>query len=173
MKVHPMLLLGIALVSSAFAAGDDLYEDRPWGRLANVAASMGDVLANRRRWESKDLHLYETALLQKGQSPQWPIGYGLRCAYSPQACDAWLVVAANGGAQAWLNGERVLSEHGYHRGFQAHAYRAAARLEKGWNTILVKVECPARRDFRLQFRVTPADGGPIPDLRFAPSALGE
>ena len=133
---------------------------------ATYQGSFGPV-----RWKKVALRNHtvdlQQALLAPGQSPFMQLGYGLRYVFSPDERAAWLFVGCHGGAQAWVNGELVLSEHNSHRGgFAPDRLRAPIRLRRGWNAILVKVECPGRV-FKLQFRVAHPDRGPMPDIRYA------
>ena len=106
------------------------------------------------------------ALLTEEQSPWMLLGYVLQYVWSPEAGDAYLLAGHQGGVQAWMNGERVISHHGDHRGLKPDAERGLCKLRKGWNTVLVKVSSPGR-DWRAQFRLVGLDRLPLPGLKFS------
>ena len=109
------------------------------------------------------------ALLTDDQSPWMLLGYVLQQVWSPAEQDAYLLAGHQGGVQAWVNGERVISHHGDHRGFKADAERGPCTLRKGWNPVLVKVSCPGR-EWHAQFRLVGLDRLPLPGLRFSDGA---
>jgi len=105
-------------------------------------------------------------LLPEGEKPWMVLGYVFQAVWSPQESEGWLLAGHQGGVQAWVNGERVISHHGDHRGWKPDAARGLCTLKKGWNTILVKMSSPGR-SWRAQFRLVALDRLPIPGLRFA------
>ncbi|HPD16155.1 MAG TPA: hypothetical protein PLE19_14470 [Planctomycetota bacterium] len=106
------------------------------------------------------------ALLEEGQSPWMLLAYVQQFVWSPQEQEVYLLAGHQGGVQAWVNAERVISHHENHGGFKPDAVRGLGKLGKGWNRILLKVECPGG-EWRAQFRLVALDRQPIPGLRFA------
>lgn len=105
-------------------------------------------------------------LLKEGQSSWMVLGYLLQYVWSPGEQEAYLLVGHQGGAQAWVNDERVVSHHGRHGRYKADAVSGLCRLRKGWNRVLVKISSPGRR-WSAQFRIVHLDRQPIPGLKFS------
>jgi hypothetical protein len=112
------------------------------------------------------------ALLREGEQPWMLLGYVRQFVWSPEAREVYLLAGHQGGVQAWLNGDRIISHHGRHGGFRPDAARGLGKLRKGWNPVLVKVSCPGR-EWRAQFRIVGLDRRPLPGLRFAAAAPRE
>jgi hypothetical protein len=107
-------------------------------------------------------------LIQEGQTPWMLLAYVLQYVWSPEDQEVYLLAGHQGGVQAWVNDERVLSHHDNHQGFKPDAARGLGKLLKGWNRVLVKVECPGG-DWRAQFRLVGLDRQPLPGLKFSAS----
>jgi hypothetical protein len=94
------------------------------------------------------------------------IAYVQQYIWAPQAVSGYLLVGHQGGAVAWVNGQRVASFHGVHRSSGDDALRAAAALRPGWNRVLLKFESYTG-DYSVQFRFVHLDRLPVPGLRFS------
>lgn len=105
-------------------------------------------------------------LLPKSKRPYLMIGYLLQYVWSPREQEVYLLLGHCGGVQAWVNGKRVASYHGRHGRFRADRTPALARLKKGWNQVLVKVES-IWGQWKAQYRIVHLDRKPIPGLRFS------
>ncbi len=111
-------------------------------------------------------------LLQQAGAAEWPAGrkiaYVQQYVWSPESQDVYLKVGHSGGAQGWINEQRVISEHTTHGGFYANRISGLGRLQQGWNRLLVKSESPiGSKGFPMQFCITGLDDQPLPDLQFA------
>lgn len=86
-------------------------------------------------------------------------GYARTSIWSPVAQDARLDLGSDDGLRVWLNG-RVIHTNNAMRGLTHGSDRAAARLERGWNDVLVKVS-QGGGDWQFSCRMRAADGSPL------------
>lgn len=97
--------------------------------------------------------------------PAATLAYVQQYVWSPREISVYLLAGHQGGLQAWINEERVVTAHGAHLPTHADASRGLGRLKKGWNRILLKTESFTDR-FTVQFRLVGTDRQPIPGLKF-------
>ena len=83
--------------------------------------------------------------------------------YSPEAKSAKLEVGSDDGVKVWVNG-KLAHAHSVIRSLRVGEDKVDARLEKGWNTILVKV-CQGGGDWAAAVRVCEPGGGPLEGMR--------
>ena len=69
----------------------------------------------------------------------WVLAYACAVVVSPDERDTDLLVGSDDGVKAWLNGTLVLNTHA-HRGWRADQDRKRIHLNKGANTLLIKVD---------------------------------
>lgn len=72
------------------------------------------------------------------QPNEWVIAYGLVYVYSPDDRRARLLIGSDDGVRIWLNGQLVHSNPAY-RGAYPDQDSVTAELNRGWNTLLIKV----------------------------------
>jgi hypothetical protein len=65
------------------------------------------------------------------------IVYGSAYVYSPDAREAWLLLGSDDGVRVWING-RIVHTNPIYRAAEPDSDRILARLNKGWNKVLVK-----------------------------------
>lgn len=91
------------------------------------------------------------------------VGYATTTFESPEARDAELRIGTGNAWKVWLNGRYLFGRDEYHRGSRLDQYSLPIRLEKGTNTLLVKV-CQNEQtetwtvDWRFQLRLCDATG---------------
>ncbi len=88
------------------------------------------------RFETKDHFLQ--FLFAPFQHTLFVTGYAHTYLHSPRAMDALLLMGSDDGVKAWLNGREVLL-HDVNRAAIPGDDRAHIHLDKGWNSLLVKV----------------------------------
>jgi hypothetical protein len=91
------------------------------------------------------------------------VGYATTNFKSPEARDAELRLGTGNAWKVWLNGKFLFGRDEYHRGSRLDQYTLPIRLEKGPNTLLVKV-CQNEQtetwtvDWRFQLRLCDSTG---------------
>jgi hypothetical protein len=91
------------------------------------------------------------------------VGYATTTFESPEARDAELRLGTGNAWKVWLNGKFLFGRDEYHRGSRLDQYTLPIRLEKGPNTLLVKV-CQNEQtetwtvDWRFQLRLCDSTG---------------
>jgi len=94
------------------------------------------------------------------------VGYATTTFESPEARDAELRIGTGNAWKVWLNGRYLFGRDEYHRGSRLDQYSLPIRLEKGTNTLLVKV-CQNEQtetwtvDWRFQLRLCDATGSAL------------
>ena len=142
--------------------------ERAFDPAASYAGAYGPL-----RWRAAETGLGRAVDLRAELSAgKWPmlntLAYVQQFVHTSTAVRVWLHAGHHGGIQAWVNGERVLSENGHHLwAMEPDKSRAMAALKPGANRILLKVACYGSREFRTQFRITGLDGRPVAGLRFS------
>ncbi|MFL5331446.1 MAG: hypothetical protein ACJ8C4_21360 [Gemmataceae bacterium] len=91
------------------------------------------------------------------------VAYAYAEVNSPEAEDVEVRVASATGVKAFVNGKEVLARESYHQGMTPDSHIAAVRLQKGRNTILVKIvqndeKMQHQQEWQFQLRVTDASG---------------
>lgn len=107
------------------------------------------------------------ALFTEGQSAFGKLAYVQQYVWAPRPMEVYLLVGHCGGAQAWINDDRVISVHTEHGPLENDRTAAVCRLNAGWNRVLIKTESLDGDAFGAQFRLAGLDRLPIPELRFA------
>ena len=91
------------------------------------------------------------------------VGYAATTFESPEARDAELRIGTGNAWKVWLNGTFLFGRDEYHRGSRLDQYSLPIRLEKGTNTLLVKL-CQNEQtetwtvDWRFQLRLCDSTG---------------
>lgn len=91
------------------------------------------------------------------------VGYAATTFDSPEARDAELRIGTGNAWKVWLNGKYLFGRDEYHRGAQLDQYTLPIRLEKGPNSLLVKL-CQNEQkeewtvDWRFQLRLCDSSG---------------
>lgn len=91
------------------------------------------------------------------------VGYATTTYESPEARDAELRIGTGNSWKVWLNGKFLFGRDEYHRGARLDQYTLPIRLEKGTNTLLVKL-CQNEQtetwtvDWRFQLRLCDSTG---------------
>jgi hypothetical protein len=93
-------------------------------------------------------------------------GYAYAEFHSEKAGPAQLRLGSKNGWKIWLNGKYIFGRDEYHRGAEIDQYRLPVQLQRGRNTILVKVTQNElvedwTREWEFQLRVTDALGTPL------------
>jgi len=68
----------------------------------------------------------------------WRVAYGLTYVWAPQRMETAALFGKDDGAKIWVNGSVVFNENSWSHCF-VDTYTAPLVLEKGWNTLLIKV----------------------------------
>ncbi|MFV1964224.1 MAG: hypothetical protein ACC628_02285 [Pirellulaceae bacterium] len=94
------------------------------------------------------------------------IGYAYSEFFAEDDCDAEFRMGSFNGHKIWLNGELIMENHAFHANMQVDQYVAEARLRKGRNTILVKIDQNEQSEswaqkWQFQLRVCDAYGTAI------------
>jgi len=94
----------------------------------------------------------------------WSVAYGLLYVNSPDEKQVQLRFGTDDGSKLWLNGEEIWK---FNKGGPAvfDEYKRNVTLQKGLNTILIKV-CNTVSDWGFFFRVTDKKGDGVPDIEF-------
>ena len=101
------------------------------------------------------------------------VAYALSYIDSPAEQDVLLHAGAPYGLHVFLNGQPLLEMRGYAFNFFPGQLTVPARLQKGRNTVLVKIVRSKLPDWNLSpwigfcLRVTAPDGRPLPQLQFS------
>jgi len=96
----------------------------------------------------------------------WVCAYACCKVISPKAGPAQIRLGTNDTATVWLNGEKILSEN-IERTAAPDSDIISVRLEKGENTVLIKV-CNTEYNWGLYLRVTDGLGDALKGLTFRP-----
>lgn len=100
--------------------------------------------------------------------------YALTWVHSPTAREVEFRVTANNNAHLWVNGEKLLDWHihpWYYEMRENFSLTRKARLEAGWNRVLLKVSRFRRGTFSFMVRATDSAGNNIADLAFSPDKV--
>lgn len=98
------------------------------------------------------------------QSPNdWSVAYMATWVHSPDARDVELRLTSAEPVKAWVNGAQVVAARQVEWARLDHIV-APARLEAGWNLLLVK-SCQDTSDWETAVRLTGPDGAPSAGLR--------
>ena len=99
-----------------------------------------------------------------GEEIDWTATYASAIVSSPDERDITIRFDSDDQGTVWLNGKEVF-KHDRMSGAQVDRYNFPVTLQKGENTILVKV-CNASIYTYFFMRLTDADGNPFNDLKF-------
>ena len=83
--------------------------------------------------------------------------------YCPETKSVQLQMGSDDGIKVWINGKPVHANNVV-RGMSIGEDKAGAKLEKGWNTFLVKI-CQGSGDWALSLRVCEPEGSPLEGMR--------
>jgi hypothetical protein len=126
------------------------------------AGSAGQV-----HWQTASVDAVGYLDFLKHFSPgDWVCAYACCKVISPKAGPAQIRLGTNDTATVWLNGEKILSKN-IERSAAPDSDILPVRLEKGENTILIKV-CNTERSWGLYLRITDDQGNPLKSLKFQP-----
>jgi len=96
----------------------------------------------------------------------WVCAYACCKVISPKTCPAQIRLGTNDTATVWLNDEKILSEN-IERAAAPDSDIISVRLEKGENTVLIKV-CNTEYNWGLFLRITDGRGDSLKGLTFRP-----
>ena len=129
---------------------------------ADYAGSTGRV-----RWQTTSVDATGYLNFQKFLSPSdWVCAYACCKVISPKAGPAQIRLGTNDTATAWFNCGKILSKN-IERSAAPDSDILPVRLEKGENTILIKV-CNTELSWGLYLRITDDQGDPLKGLKFQP-----
>jgi hypothetical protein len=129
---------------------------------ADCAGSTGRV-----RWQTASVDATGYLNFQKFLSPSdWVCAYACCQVISPKAGPAQIRLGTNDTATVWFNGEKILSKN-IERSAAPDSDILPVRLEKGENTILIKV-CNTELNWGLYLRITNDRGDQLKGLTFRP-----
>lgn len=129
---------------------------------ADYAGSAGRV-----RWRTVSVDATGYLSFLEHLSPSdWVCAYACCKVVSPKTVSAQIRVGTNDTATVWFNGRKILSKN-IERSAAPDSDIIPARLEKGENTVLIKV-CNTERSWGLYLRITDDKGDPLKGLTFRP-----
>ena len=98
-----------------------------------------------------------------GRNDNWKVAYAWVTVTSPDEREVQFRIGSDDQSKIWLNGKEVYAFPDY-RWAQVDNETIPVTLKAGKNTILVKI-CNEELSWGFYFRITDADGKPIPDLK--------
>ncbi|MCC6265090.1 MAG: hypothetical protein IT169_16065 [Bryobacterales bacterium] len=132
------------------------------------AGAYGDV-----RWQWCESPTYSVTfrdLLRTPRGQELGVYYAFAYVHSPEDRDIQTLAAFADGLKIWVNGEKVMEEHRHPKWLEMRdiwAERRPAKLRKGWNRVLLKIEPSLMVPTAFLFRLTGADGDTLRDLAWA------
>ena len=147
----------------SYAGGDGAYLDRIWISNGELAKQGGGrtipSLATRPFLQHYDV--------TNSMGPkEYVLAYYYTEITSPEDREVNLYLGADDSIKAWLNGELVADYFSAHQGAGAGQYKCPARLKKGLNKLLLKVE-NGHAGWDFYFQMLDKDDGPLADLECA------
>lgn len=129
---------------------------------ADYAGSSGRV-----QWQTASVDATGYMNFLEHLSPSdWVCAYACCKVICSKSCPAQIRLGTNDTATVWLNGEKILSKN-IERSAAPDSDILPVRLEKGDNTVLIKV-CNTEHNWGLYLRVTDDRGDALKGLKFLP-----
>ncbi len=125
------------------------------------------------QWRWCDSPTYSVTLrdlLRVPRGQELGVFYASAYVHSPEERDVRTLAAFADGMKVWVNGEKVMEEHRHPKWLLMRdiwAERRPAKLRRGWNRILLKIEPSLMVPTAFLFRLTAPDGNTLRDLVWA------
>lgn len=132
------------------------------------AGAYGDV-----KWQWCESPTYSVTLrdlLSTPRGQELGVYYAFAYVHSPEEREIQTLAAFADGMKIWVNGTKVMEEHRHPKWLEMRdiwAERRPAKLRKGWNRILLKIEPSLMVPTAFLFRLTGTNGDTLRDLVWA------